>query len=126
MESFKGMTLFLDLAGKTLLIETLELWSYEIMAMMSGYLSVNQQASMSIDWSISYLCIYIPYSFYMSVSTLVGAALGEGDIKKAKETFRLLFIFCSAIVTFICSVTLLFSKEIVQLYATNATVVEWA
>jgi Na+-driven multidrug efflux pump len=68
---------------------------------------------MSIDWSISYLCIYIPYSFYMSVSTLVGAALGEGDIKKAKETFRLLFVFCSAIVTLICSATLLFSTEIV-------------
>jgi Na+-driven multidrug efflux pump len=49
----------------------------------------------------------------MSVSTLVGAALGEGDIKKAKETFRLLFVFCSAIVTLICSATLLFSTEIV-------------
>jgi hypothetical protein len=42
MESFKGINLFLDLAGKTLLIEALELWSYEIMAMMSGFLTVNQ------------------------------------------------------------------------------------
>jgi Na+-driven multidrug efflux pump len=69
----------------------LELWSYEVMAMMTGFLTINQQAGMSIDWAISYLMIYIPYSFYMSVSTLVGAALGEGDIKKAKQTFKFIF-----------------------------------
>jgi len=81
---------------------------------------------MSIDWSIAYLYIYIPYSFYMSISTLVGAALGEGDIKKAKKTFRLLFVFCSAIMFMVCSITLLFAQDIVKLYTGDAKVIEWA
>jgi Na+-driven multidrug efflux pump len=109
-----------------LLLEALELWSYEVMAMMSGFLTVNQQAGMSIDWAISYLCIYIPYSFYMSVSSLVGAALGEGDVKKAKETFRLIFTFCSVIATVICSATFLFSEQIVKFYDSDIDVVVYA
>jgi len=109
MDSFNGMWKFLELARQTLLLEALELWSYEVMAMMSGFLTITQQASMSIDWSISFLCIYIPYSFYMSVSTLVGTALGQGDVKKAKDTFRLIFVFCSVIVTVICSAMFLSS-----------------
>lgn len=77
---------------------------------------------MSIDWAISYLCIYIPYSFYMSVSTLVGAALGQGDVKKAKDTFRLIFLFCSVIATVICSVTFLFAEQIVNFYDSDVEV----
>ena len=109
MKSFKGMRKFIELARLTLLLEALELWSYEIMAMMSGFLSVKQQAGMSVDWAISLICIYIPYSFYMSVSALVGAALGEGDIKKAKETFRFLFMFCTVVAVIISSAVYMFS-----------------
>ena len=63
MESFKGMGKFLKLARQTLQLEALEIWSYEAMAMMSGFLTINQQAGMTIDWAIAFLCIYIPYSF---------------------------------------------------------------
>jgi multidrug resistance protein, MATE family len=40
MDSFGNMNEFLSLARFTLLIECLELWSYEIIALMSGYLAV--------------------------------------------------------------------------------------
>ena len=40
MESFGNMNEFLSLARFTLLIECLEIWSYEIIALMSGYLAV--------------------------------------------------------------------------------------
>jgi len=126
MDSFVGMRKFLELAKQTLLLEALELWSYEVMAMMSGFLTINQQAGMSIDWAISFLCIYIPYSFYMSVSTLVGAALGEGDVIKAKETFRLIFLFCSVMATVICSVTFLFAERIVGFYDDDIAIVAYA
>ena len=123
MDSFKGMRKFLELAKQTLLIEALEMWSYEIMAMMSGFLTIKQQAGMSIDWAISFLCIYIPYSFYMSVSTLVGAALGEGDVKKAKRTFRLIFLFCSVIAMAITCVTFIYAHRIIQIYSSDPDVV---
>jgi Na+-driven multidrug efflux pump len=126
MESFNGMYKFLELARQTLLLEALELWSYEVMAMMSGFLSITQQASMSIDWSISFLCIYIPYSFYMSVSTLVGAALGEGDIRKAKDTFRIIFMLSATMVIAICTTMFLSSRNIVSFYATDPKVVSYA
>jgi Na+-driven multidrug efflux pump len=81
---------------------------------------------MTIDWAICYVCIYVPYSFYMSVSTLVGAALGEGDVKKAKQTFRLIFIFCSVIVTIIASLTFLFAGRIVQIYDDDVEVIKYS
>jgi len=41
MESFVNISEFLSLARFTLLIECLEIWSYEIIALMSGYLAVQ-------------------------------------------------------------------------------------
>ena len=41
MDSFGNMNEFLSLARFTLLIECLEIWSYEIIALMSGYLAVE-------------------------------------------------------------------------------------
>lgn len=84
MKSFEGFGTFLKFAKTTLFLEVLELWSYEVIALMSGFLSVSQQASLAIDWSISFLLIYIPYSFYMSLSSMIGVALGEGNILKSK------------------------------------------
>ena len=81
---------------------------------------------MSIDWAISYLMIYIPYSFYMSVTTMVGSSLGEGDIKKAKHIFKLIFQFCSIIATFICVTAFLFSDKIVEFYDEDPEVVAHA
>ena len=61
----------------------------------------------------------------MSVTTLVGAALGEGDVKKAKQTFRLIFLFCSVIATIIFSVTFLFAERIVQIYESDIDAVAY-
>ena len=41
MKSFEEFGPFLKLAKTTLFLESLELWSYEVIALMSGYLSVS-------------------------------------------------------------------------------------
>lgn len=106
----------MNLAKFTLLIECLEIWSYEIIALMSGYLAIQSQAALAIDWSINFLLVYIPYSFYLTISTLVGNSLGQGKVLQAKVIFRLTFYVCILIVGSIIAICQLYSRDIVKLY----------
>lgn len=62
------------------------------------------------------MLIYIPYSFYLTISTLVGNSLGQGRVLQAKVIFRLTFYVCILIVGTIIAVCQLYSREIVKLY----------
>lgn len=124
LSSFEGFGAFLKMARITVFLEALELWSYEVIALMAGYLSVSQQASLAIDWSISFLLVYIPYSFYMSLSSMIGAALGEGNILKAKQIFKLTFYICSFFGTLIIIFLYIYADKIISLYDEDRKIIK--
>ena len=64
---------------------------------------------MTIDYTITYLIVYVPYGFYNSTVALVGGALGEGDIPKAKKIFKISFYICISFIFGFVIITLFFS-----------------
>lgn len=83
---------------------------------MSGFLTINDQAALAVDWNIKMLLIYLPYSFYLSITTLVGTSLGEGNIPQTKRVAKLnlyISIVFSAVILFACQG---YVHEIVGLY----------
>ena len=110
LSSFEGFSPYLSKAKSTLVLEALENWSYEMVAMMSGYLILSQQAAMTIDYTITYLIVYVPWGFYNSNVTLVGGALGERNISKAKKIFKITFYLCVVVIIAFVAVTIALSE----------------
>jgi Na+-driven multidrug efflux pump len=79
------------MAKYTLFLESLNIWIYEIISLMSGFLTVKDQAALAVDWNIKMLLIYLPYSFYLSITTLVGTSLGEGNVALSQRFGKLNF-----------------------------------
>ena len=83
MKTFETFKEFLHMAKYTLFLESLNIWIYEIISLMSGFLTVKDQAALAVDWNIKMLFIYLPYSFNLSITTLVSSSLSEGNIALA-------------------------------------------
>ena len=77
---------------------------------------------MTIDYTITYLIIQIPWGFYNSIITLVGGALGERNIPKAKRIFKITFYICIMIIFAFVSIAIVFSEKIVSFYSDNMKV----
>jgi len=121
-KTFETIGEFLHMAKYTLFLESINIWCYEIISLMSGFLTVNDQAALAVDWNIKMLLIYLPYSFYLSITTLVGTTLGEGNIPQAKKIGKLNVYISLIFSTFILVGCQSFIKEIVNLYTVEPTI----
>ena len=65
---------------------------------------------MTIDYTITYLIVYIPWGFYNSNVTLIGGALGEKNIKKAKKIFKITFYICLLVIMTFVATSIILSK----------------
>lgn len=74
---------------------------------------------MTIDYSITYLVVFFSYGFYNANISLVGCALGEGNIPKAKKIFKISAYMCFFLIISFVLVSIIFSEKIVSLYSTN-------
>ena len=75
-----------------MLIMLLDWTSYQIMILMTGYLSVDDQAANIILQSLTSILFQIPFGFQMSACALVGKDVGENEPIKAKKTFKFIFV----------------------------------
>ncbi|CAI9112741.1 OLC1v1013228C1 [Oldenlandia corymbosa var. corymbosa] len=87
-EGFKDIPAFVSLAIPSALMTCLEMWAYEILVLMSGFLPNPklETSMMSISLNTSSVVFRIPYGFGSAVSTRVSNELGAGNPKAAKIT----------------------------------------
>jgi len=71
---------------------------------------------MVLTCSIQSIMFFIPLSFSYSISALVGAALGRGDIKRAKEVIYLVFAISFVFVLGMFFTVEINTQQIVSMY----------
>ncbi|CAI2366981.1 unnamed protein product [Moneuplotes crassus] len=118
-ESFKGMYEFLSLAIPSYLNIALEIWSFQTMHIMCGYLGVAQLGASAITGNLFSVSFMIPLGISFVSSSLIGNSLGASKPKSAMTYTRialsLTFIFSTI------NVTLLFllRKQLAHLFTTD-------
>ena len=65
--------------------------------MISGFLGEKNQATMVISFNVMQMIYVIPMCIGSAISALVGAAMGEGDVKAAIKITKVAFVFSIAV-----------------------------
>jgi MATE family multidrug resistance protein len=81
-DSIRHLGQFLKLGVPAALMFSLEWWVYEILTLMSGYISVEATAAEIILVNINGLLFMIPYGISQAATTVVGNSIGENNVKK--------------------------------------------
>lgn len=89
---FQNIGTFTKLAFSGLVITSLEEWSNEGLQLISGLLGVADQSAMSIVFSVMWITYIFPLSIGLTISALVGQAIGSGNVPKARKTMWLIVI----------------------------------
>ena len=108
-EAFKGWGEYLSLAVPGTVMLLLEWWLFELYSIFSGYFNEYHFAANVIIMNYATLWHMFPMGVSIATSTLVGNAIGENNVPKAKVYFNGAVIFntafCTAlaIITYLCS-----------------------
>lgn len=117
-DSFKGLFEYLEYGVPSALILCLEWWSFEILSLFAGMLSVEELAANIVLLNLCIFLFQVPEGIGFVVSNLVGNSLGEMNAKKARKyVIASLGVILSA--TFILIILLLNLKNYVSMIFTE-------
>uniref|UniRef100_A0A7S3N2X1 Uncharacterized protein n=1 Tax=Euplotes harpa TaxID=151035 RepID=A0A7S3N2X1_9SPIT len=103
-DSFTGLFEYLEYGIPSALILSLEWWSFEILSLFAGLLSVEELAANIVLLNLCILLFQVPEGVGFAMSNLVGNSLGEGNTQKAKK-----YIKASLAVMFAATIVLIVS-----------------
>ena len=92
-KAFHDWTGYLRLGIPGALVIMLDMWCYEIISLMAGYLVIEATAAQIIVSNIEVIFNQIPMGISIAASTLVGGAIGENNIRKAKSLSKMACFF---------------------------------
>ena len=93
---------------------------------MSGFIGLQSQAAMVITLNVVALVFYLPVSYSLAISALVGSALGKGNVYQAKKISIIAIILTS--MSILCVVTLICGNatSLVSVYTRDPPTVQLA
>jgi len=103
-DSFKGWKEFFAIAIPSCLMSCLETWNYQIIAIMTGYLSKDQFESNIILNNISIIISMYPFGLNIASSNIVGKFVGRFSIMATKITCKFIFIYTIMLSTIVMSI----------------------
>ena len=110
-DSFKGLLEFLYYGVPSALVYSLEWWSFEILSIFAGFLSIQELAANVIILNICIFFYQIPEGVGFAISNLVGNSLGEMNAQKSRKyafaSIGIMIISCLSIIIFIILVAIL-------------------
>jgi MATE family multidrug resistance protein len=86
-DSFVGWGEYLKYGVPAALMLCLEWWSFEIMALFAGMLSINELAANVVLFNLVAFLFQFAFGMSFAVSNLVGNSLGQDKPKKARKYF---------------------------------------
>jgi len=99
-DSFKGIGEFLEFGIPSALIYCLEWWSFEVLSVFAGMLSVEELAANIVLLNICILVYQAPEGIGFAISNVIGNSLGEMKARKSKK-YAIISLAIMAIVTFV-------------------------
>jgi MATE family multidrug resistance protein len=124
MDTFRGIGEYLGLGIPSAAMLCLEWWAFEIMTLITGYIGVTEQAAQIILLNIVGTTFMIALGLQAAASATVGQQIGNGNVPKAKEYFKVnmtssfLIIFCAV------STVLIFSRQVLGIFTGNMEVID--
>lgn len=90
---FKDLGAYFFMGVPYALMIVIDQWAWELLILLSGFWTVNEQASQIILVTITSICYMCGLGLDQTACAIVGFQIGSGDVKKAKKYYKLLFIF---------------------------------
>jgi Na+-driven multidrug efflux pump len=90
-QAFKDFASYLKLGVPGTLMIMMDIWCYEIITLQAGYLKVEATAAQIILSNVQVFSNQVPLGFSIAASSLIGGAIGEANIFKAKSYIKLIF-----------------------------------
>lgn len=99
-----------------------EWWGFEILALIAGIIGVAAQASWAIIVTTCAIALMMAKGMQEATCSLIGNCIGAGNVPLAKRFFALI-MKVNIVVTFLTSLTILFTREqIASLFSTDEEV----
>ena len=117
-DSLKGLYEYFEYGIPSALIVCLEWWSFEILSLFAGLLSVEELAANIVLLNLLIFLFQVPEGIGFVISNLVGNSLGEMKPKKAKK-YAIASLGITLISTALLIVTLLQMREYVSIIFTE-------
>jgi len=95
----QNLSEFLGLAIPSTLIIVAEWSGYDIQALIAGLLSKNDQVFVIISLNIALQSFTIQFGIATACTTLIGNAMGEGNVKLAKAYYHQALVFAAGVIT---------------------------
>ena len=108
-ETLSGFKEFLILASAGLILACLEWWVTEALTLLACYLGTEALAAAVIVNTLSMLMSHLTMGFSFTLSAMIGAALGKGDIKSAKKIAVTASLSCYFYVILCVAFSIMFS-----------------
>lgn len=122
--SFQHWSTYIAISLPATVMLCAEVWAVELMSVLAGWMSVNDQAVNAI-----LLCLFA--SMYMfavgsqsAASALVGEHIGANQVQKAKDYFKLIIGLTLMMVVFIQVVMYTYRREIVGIFTEDKDINE--
>lgn len=121
-QAFKDWTAYLKLGVPGTLMIMMDIWCYEIITLEAGYLRVEATAAQIILSNIQVINNQIPLGFSIAASSLIGGAIGEANIYKAKSYIKYLFGLGAALFFTIQILMQLMKEHVSSIFSPNLEV----
>ena len=123
-DSFKDLGLYLKYGIPAALMLCLEWWSFEVLAIFAGMLSIQELAANVVLFNLIGIMFSIPFGMSFAVGALVGNNLGDGKYKTAKK-YYILSMLCILILTAVILIFILsFRWYVPYIYTQEEKVVD--
>lgn len=101
----------------------LEWWSFEVLAFMAGYISVDATAAHVVILNTHVVIIMVPLGAQVAATVLVGQAMGEGNHKKGRRYFYLVAVYNFVLDGLIALAIVSFSEGLAGVYTSEASII---
>lgn len=98
-------------------------WAFEILIIFASLISTEAITSVSIIFQLLIMCFMFPLGVGISVSSMVGNALGAGEVMLAKHIGLLGLSFMLSMSVVICPVVILFGSSFMKLFTSDPEVI---
>jgi len=93
---------------------------------MSGFIGLKSQAAMVITLNVATLVFFLPLSYSLAISALVGSSLGKGNVFQAKKIALVAIVLTSSSIMCVVAVIWTSIYNIVSIYTEDPEIIELA
>ncbi|CDW76610.1 transparent testa 12 protein [Stylonychia lemnae] len=124
METFQNFAQYSKLAIPSALIFCMEYLGFEVLCIISGYISVAANAAQVITLTSNLMFYMIPTGFSMASTTIVGQLIGQKKSKLAKANSSFIIKYSCFLALFMGGLLFVLRNQLAGAFSTNPEVVD--